>query len=125
MAHGCTQPCGRKLGGHCPERVALRQETAGTKSKAGRPGIGLPDPLIELLKHHRKRQETDRGKAAELWLDSGYVFTTPTGGPLNPQTDYAEWRRLLDDAKVAERRLHDARHTAATVLLLLAYPTEP
>lgn len=30
--------------------------------------------------------------------------------------------RLLEDAKVEKRRLHDARHTAATVLLLLEVP---
>jgi integrase len=47
------------------------------------------------------------------------VFTTPVGQPHNPRTDYTEWKRLLDRAKVPERRLHDARHTAATVLLLL------
>jgi integrase len=50
------------------------------------------------------------------------LFTTPTGGPLNPRTDYAEWKRLLERAEVPERRLHDARHTAATVLLLLQIP---
>jgi integrase len=30
-----------------------------------------------------------------------------------------EWLQLLDDAGVRQARLHDARHTAATVLLLL------
>ena len=50
------------------------------------------------------------------------MFTTPTGGPLNPRTDYAEWKRLLERAGVPERRLHNARHTAATVLLLLQIP---
>ncbi|WP_306744279.1 tyrosine-type recombinase/integrase [Saccharothrix yanglingensis] len=52
-------------------------------------------------------------------MDSGYAFTTPTGAPLNPRTDHAEWKRLLKGAGVPDRRLHDARHTAATVLLLL------
>jgi integrase len=42
--------------------------------------------------------------------------------PLNPRTDYTEWKRLLERASVPERRLHDARHTAATVLLLLGIP---
>jgi integrase len=42
--------------------------------------------------------------------------------PINPRTDYQAWKRLLIAAKVQERRLHDARHTAATVLLLLGVP---
>ncbi len=121
-AHGCTEPCGHKFGGHCPQRVPLRQETAGTKSKAGKRGIGLPDELVALLKHHREEQERERRTAADLWQETGYVFTTPTGGPLNPRTDYTEWKRLLERAGVPERRLHDARHTAATVLLLLQIP---
>lgn len=50
------------------------------------------------------------------------MFTTPIGEPLNPRTDYTEWKLLLERAGVPERRLHDARHTAATVLLLLGIP---
>lgn len=120
--HGCAEPCGHKFGGYCPQRVPLRKETAGTKSKAGKRGIGLPDELVALLKQHKAEQERERLEAAQLWQETGYVFTTPTGGPLNPRTDYTEWKRLLDRATVPERRLHDARHTAATVLLLLQIP---
>ncbi|TWP51531.1 site-specific integrase [Lentzea tibetensis] len=117
--HGCADSCGRKLGGHCPQRVPLRKETAGTKSRAGTRGIGLPDELVTLLEQHRATQGRERQRAAQLWTESGYVFTTPTGGPLNPRTDYTEWKRLLKAAGVPDGRLHDARHTAATVLLLL------
>ena len=46
-----------------------------------------------------------------------------TGQPLNPNTDYHEWKQLLRDAGLREARLHDARHTAATVLLALQQPT--
>jgi hypothetical protein len=51
------------------------------------------------------------------------VFAGPTGQPLNPNTDYHEWKRLLKEAGLREARLHDARHTAATVLLALRQPT--
>jgi integrase len=47
------------------------------------------------------------------------VFATPTGRPLNPNTDYHEWKQLLKDAGLRDGRLHDARHTAAAVLLIL------
>lgn len=120
--HGCTTPCGHEFGGHCPQRVPLRPETAGTKSRAGRRGIGLPDQLVALLRTHKQEQDRERVTAADLWTETGYVFTTPTGGPLNPRSDYTAWKQLLIRAKVPERRLHDARHTAATVLLLLQIP---
>lgn len=47
---------------------------------------------------------------------------TERGEPLNPRTDYTEWKRLLSDAGVRDARLHDAHHSAATVLLLLGVP---
>ncbi|MEV8324078.1 tyrosine-type recombinase/integrase [Kitasatospora sp. NPDC056731] len=52
----------------------------------------------------------------------GYVFTSETGEPLNPSTDYHHWKRLLREAGIRDGRLHDARHTASTVLLLLGVP---
>ncbi|MEU3155712.1 tyrosine-type recombinase/integrase, partial [Streptomyces fimicarius] len=50
------------------------------------------------------------------------MLTKPLGGPLNPNTDHHDWKKLLDDAGVRAGRLHDARHTAATVLTLLGIP---
>jgi integrase len=67
FAEYASEPCGHKFGGHCPQRVPLRTETAGTKSKAGKRGIGLPDELVALLKHHKAEQECERRTAAELW----------------------------------------------------------
>jgi integrase len=64
-------------------------------------------------------QDADRLKAAQLWTESDWVFTTPTGGALNPRTDYTEWKRLLKKAGLRDGGLHDARHTAAAVLLVL------
>lgn len=120
--HGCSTSCGHKLGGHCPERVALRPETAGTKSRAGKRGVGLPDELVTMLRVHLQEQGREWTTGADLWRETGYVFSTPRGEPLNPRTDYTEWKRLLSRAGVPERRLHDARHMAATVLLLLGIP---
>ena len=120
--HGCNGTCGRKFGGYCPNRVALRDETAETKSRAGRRHIGLPDQLVELLRTHRAEQDRERVEAAELWTDGGWLFARPTGTPLNPRTDWTDWKKLLNRAGVRDGRLHDARHTAATVLLLLGVP---
>jgi integrase len=37
----------------------------------------------------------------------------------DPRADYGEWKAVLKAAGVREARLHDARHTAATFLLVL------
>jgi integrase len=122
-AHGCGGTCGQTLAGNCPQRVSTRPATGDVKSKAGRRTIGLPAQLIALLRAHQTEQEAQRAVARQLWHDEGWVFATPNGEPINPRTDYDEWKRLLKEAGLRESRLHDARHTAATVLLVLRQPT--
>ncbi|MEY9938141.1 integrase [Streptacidiphilus sp. MAP5-52] len=121
--HGCgdASPCGRKAG-YCPDRVQVRRETKNTKSRAGRRAVPLPGPLVTMLRSHAEVQVRERVTAANLWTESDYVFTKPLGGPLSPNTDYHDWKRLLEDSRVRDGRLHDARHTAATVLMLLGVP---
>jgi integrase len=121
--HGCEDdPCGRERPGYCPQKRNVRDETAATKSRAGRRGIGLPDALIEILREHAKRQAGEREVAGQLWREEGWVFTNELGAPLNMNTDHRAWKDLLKAAGVREGRLHDARHTAATALLLLGVP---
>jgi integrase len=120
--HGCDGKCGHQHGGRCPQRIADRTETAETKSRAGLRTVGLPDQLVMLLRQHRADQNAERAAAAQLWNEGDWLFATPTGAPINPRTDYAEWKRLLTAAGVRDARLHDARNTAATVLLILGVP---
>ncbi|MGW6408985.1 tyrosine-type recombinase/integrase [Streptomyces vinaceus] len=122
-AHGCKEaaPCGRKAG-YCPLRSQVRRETKNTKSRAGRRAVPLPGPLVRMLRAHKEVQARERKAAGDLWTESEYVFTKPLGGPLSPNTDYHDWKKLLGDAGVRDARLHDARHTAATVLMLLGVP---
>lgn len=121
--HGCAEasPCGRKAG-YCPKRQSARRETKNTKSRAGRRAVPLPGPLVTMLRSHVEEQTRERKAAGNLWTESDYVFTKPLGGPLSPNTDYHDWKRLLEDAGVRDGRLHDARHTAATILMLLKVP---
>ncbi|HVQ90541.1 MAG TPA: site-specific integrase [Mycobacteriales bacterium] len=117
--HGCGGTCERPRAGYCPQRQAARPDTADTKSKYGRRGIGLPAELVSLLRQHRIEQNQEREVAGQLWHEGGWVFTTPTGEPVNPSSDYHDWKKLIKAADVRDGRLHDARHTAATVLLVL------
>ena len=69
------------MAGYCPDRKQTRPDTGPTKSRAGRRVVGLPDPLIVLLKAHREAQEAERATARQLWHDEGWVFATPEGLP--------------------------------------------
>ena len=120
--HGCGGTCGRPPG-YCPQRKNIRADTGKVKSKAGRRTIGLPLQLVALLRTDQAEQQRERAVAGHLWHEGGWVFASSTGQPLNPNTDYHEWKWLVKDAGLREARLHDARHTAATVLLALRQPT--
>lgn len=58
----------------------------------------------------------------EMWEEGDWMFAQPTGRPLDPRRDYQEWRDMLTASSVRPARLHDARHTAATMLLVLKVP---
>jgi integrase len=120
--HGCaeTDQCGpaRK----CPERRGGGLILVPPKSRAGRRTIALPKPLIELLKTHRSQQHRERLAAGPIWEDHELVFCQLNGRPLDPRADHRAWRNLLRQAGVRQARLHDARHTAATLLLQQGVP---
>ncbi|MFH8891256.1 tyrosine-type recombinase/integrase [Streptomyces sp. NPDC017949] len=120
-AHGCSTPCGRKAG-YCPEKRRTNPETSVTKSRAGRRAVGLPEQLVDLLRAHRKAQDAERQAVGKRWVEGDWVFPDEHGRSPSHRRDWAEWKALLVEARVRDGRLHDARHTAATVLLILGVP---
>ena len=50
------------------------------------------------------------------WNDRDLVFPTETGTPLGPSNLLRHYRLLLTCAGLAHVRLHDLRHTCATLL---------
>ena len=118
--HRCERNCGHKYAGHCPARHNVRPLTDTTKSRAGKRIVPLPGAIVDLLLAHRESQSVERQRAAQLWSEEGWIFADETGRAVNPRTDWDGWKRLLATAGVRDGRLHDARHTAATDLLLLS-----
>src|SRR5690348_1614494 len=72
--------------GYRPGRKQARADTGPTKSHAGCRVVGLPEPLIVLLKVHRERRDAEHTAARQLWHGEGWVFAKPDGRPLNPTT---------------------------------------
>lgn len=121
----CPPPCPPDCTGHarsCPQRRAGGLVEVETKSRAGRRIVSVPAPLVDWINRHREEQDSERHAAREVWQGGGWMFAEPTGKPIDPRRDYQEWRDLLSAAKVRPARLHDARHTAATMLLVLKVP---
>ncbi|WP_225978850.1 tyrosine-type recombinase/integrase [Gandjariella thermophila] len=121
----CPPPCPPGCTGHaraCPQRHGGGLVIAQVKSRAGKRSVHVPVPLLEALKAHKGNQDKEKKAAGNLWQDNGWIFAQPNGRALDPRADHDEWKALLAEAGVRDARLHDARHTAATVLLVLNVP---
>ncbi|MBA3639920.1 MAG: tyrosine-type recombinase/integrase [Acidobacteria bacterium] len=99
--------------------VQTTLHTSEPKSARSRRTVRLPNVVVTALKAHRTRQLEERLAAGGGWTDSGHVFTTPIGTPLDPRNVTREFRALVLSAGLPAIRFHDLRHTAATLLLAL------
>ena len=79
--------------------------------------IALPPHLTAALKAHRATQLQERMTAGPAWHDGDFVWCQPNGRPVGAHADWDEWNALLKAAGIRRMRVHDARHTAATLLL--------
>ena len=85
----------------------------------------LVGPTAPALREHRRRQAEERLKAGPAWQESGWVFATPLGTPLDPRNALRWWHGLTEHAGVGRRRFHACRtHTAASLLLDSGVPLE-
>ena len=87
------------------------------KSARSRRTIALPDVTVASLKAHRRRQLESRLLAGRAWQETGLVFTTRIGTPIEPSNLSKGFKTLLQEAGLPSIRLHDLRHTAATLML--------
>lgn len=120
--HGCParRPCGLRPA-KCPGRIGGGLQVGTPKSSSGTRAFAMPESVIVVLRQHRTAQRAERLAAGDDWTTgphSGFVFATVTGAATDPRGDWGEWGRLLKAAGVRYVRLHDARHTAATLALL-------
>ena len=87
------------------------------KSTRSRRTIALPAVVISALRSHRTRQLEARLAAGGHWQDRGFVLTSAIGTPMEPRNVTRQFKALLTAAKLPDMRLHDLRHSCATLLL--------
>src|SRR5205807_2241559 len=71
---------------------------------------------------HRMRQIQDRLLAGRRWRESGLVFTSQLGNPLDGKNVTTSFQRLLARAGLPRKRFYDLRHSCATLLLVQGVP---
>lgn len=96
------------------------------KTKKSRRRIELSALAVAALKDHRRRQLEERLRSLGAWQeDLDLVFTNEIGGALHPSNVMnRSYRPLLERARLPRIRLHDLRHTAATIALARGVPAK-
>jgi integrase len=93
-------------------------ELGEPKTKKSRRSIRLTPRAIEALEAHLERQLREIGILGDRYEDQELLFTTSTGGLINPSNlRQRNFARLLKEARLPHIRFHDLRHTCATLLL--------
>jgi integrase len=103
----------------------LRLETP--KTRGSRRSIALPPDVVQVLEEHRGRMKGERrAREAKLrsWPSPQLVFVSEEGTALDPSNVTKSFRLLCEQAGVPSIRLHDLRHTAATLLIRRAVPAK-
>lgn len=78
----------------------------------------MSEDIAKALKAYRIRQSEIRLAAGPDWKDTGLVFTTTMGTPIEPSSLVKDFKRLLGKANLPTSfRFHDLHHTAATLML--------
>ena len=95
----------------------------GTKTSRPRV-VSIATSVVDALARHRDAQDRLRAAAPDWYDRWGLVFTAPDGGHLDPQRVTMEFRRLVRASPVPVIRLHDLRHTHASLLLAAGVPVK-
>ncbi|WP_030688057.1 site-specific integrase [Streptomyces globisporus] len=104
------------------QRVAGEVYEDDPKGRRRKQTLPLPAICVAPLRWQRLRQAAARERAGEKWTDTGYVFTTRTGQPIEPRNLYRSFTRVAKNADLRVVRLHDARHGTATLLTAAGVP---
>jgi integrase len=98
-------------------RVAGRLLTTEPKTVRSRRTVPLHPAAVAMLRKHRAGQAAERLRAANQWADSGLVFTTELGGPVDPRNLLRVIGLAAKAADVTDVGVHTLRHSAAVAWL--------
>ena len=97
--------------------VASRATSSIPKTAAGKRAVPLDDRLVAELRSHKAQQARERLAAGSAWEESDFLFVDELGHPYRPETLSRNFTRLARKAGLRVIRLHDTRHTAASLML--------
>jgi integrase len=101
------------------QRVGRQLLRHPTKTEGSEAPLPLPGLCMAALKLRRQQQDTDRERAGDRWVQSGLVFTTRYGTPIEPRNFTRSFDRRISKAKVRRITVHGTRKSCGSLLAAL------
>jgi integrase len=92
-----------------------KAEDSDGKTDSSRRTISLDPLTVAYLRQHLMMLDEERRAFGSAYHDAGKLMCHGDGQPIHPDTITRWFNRLVDQAGVPRIRLHDVRHTYATV----------
>lgn len=120
----CPAPCPAgcvRHAAHCKTPAAgglvmTRAKTQLVGDEEGVDVVSLPPTLARMLTAHQLAQQRVKTALGDEYEDHGLVFCQPSGKPIDPRRDLADWHDVLATAQLPRGGTHVGRHTIAAVL---------
>lgn len=87
------------------------------KTKSSERSVKLGKESIAVLEEQKGRLKLEKAKSNGYWQETGHVFTSSVGTPIDPTNLTRQFNHLLKEAGLNRVRFHDLRHTAASLML--------
>lgn len=97
--------------------IDYRVEFSTPKTAKSRRSIALDGGVVSALRAHRKAQIEEKLLIGDRYIDNGLVFCRVDGSPLHPDLFSQMFDRAVKKSGLPRIRLHDLRHTHATLAL--------
>jgi Site-specific recombinase XerD len=94
-----------------------RSMVSTPKTKRGQRLVPIDAETVAMLRRQRETQYLERTAWGPAWNEAGLVFTREDGSPLRPEYATRHFQALAEDAGLPVIRLHDLRHTNASLAL--------
>jgi integrase len=108
--------------GTYPDGLKTRLVAGSPKTEGSSRTQPLPDRVVEVIRRHQIRQKEERLAAGAAWQDTGFVFSTPIGTPIDPDNVSKYFSDVCKRIGLGHRNLHQLRHSAASLLLAQGVP---
>jgi integrase len=98
-------------------RTDAGRKRGDTKTMSSKRTIPLTKKTVRLLQKHRIQQAEYKLALGKNYNDNDFVFCDRLGNSINPPHIYGQFKKIIAENDLPDIRLHDLRHTFATLFL--------